>query len=50
MAHMTKKKQAIREKNNLKRAFSPINTGTRCMGFESNNARKAALHRYLANF
>lgn len=50
MAHMTKKKQNDRARNNLKRAFSPMNTGTRFMGYESNQARKDALHRYLASY
>lgn len=50
MAHMTKKKFRERTRNNLNRAFSPMNTGTRSMGYESNQARKDALHRYLANY
>lgn len=42
--HMTRKKKLEREKNNRKRNFSPINTGTRNMGFASNNDRKDYLN------
>lgn len=42
--HMTNKKRAQKEKNDKSRGYSPMNTGTRNMGFESNNARKAHLH------
>lgn len=48
MAHLTKKKIAEREKNNRLRGMNEFNTGTRDMGYESNNARKAALHMQLA--
>lgn len=50
MAHMTRKKLEERRVNNLKRAFNPMNTGTRNMGYESNNARKADLHMKLAAY
>lgn len=43
MAHLTKKKLAERNRNALKRAFSPMNMGTRDMGYKSNNERKVAL-------
>lgn len=42
--HLTNKKKLKREQNNRKRGMSPINTGTRNMGFKSNNDRK----QYLA--
>lgn len=48
MSHMTKKKAKERERNNLQRCFSGFNTGTRSMGYESNNARKAAIHKQIA--
>lgn len=48
MAHMTKKKLEKRNKNNLGRSFNGFNTGTRSMGFVSNNERKAALHKQLS--
>ena len=48
MAHLTNKKKQQRAKNNLKRAFNPMNTGTRNMGFKSNNDRKDYLFRQLA--
>lgn len=48
MAHMTNKKRKQRERNNLKRAFNPMNMGTRDMGFKSNNDRKDYLFRKLA--
>lgn len=44
MAHMTNKKRKERDKNALNRAFNGFNTGTRNMGYESNNARKAVAH------
>lgn len=44
MAHMTNKKRKERDKNALNRGFNGFNTGTRNMGYESNNARKAAAH------
>lgn len=50
MAHMTNKKRKIRDYNALNRATNGFNTGTRNMGYESNNARKAAVHMQLANF
>lgn len=49
MAHMTNKKRKQRERNNLKRAFNPMNMGTRDMGFKSNNDRKDYLFRKLAD-
>ena len=48
MAHLTKKKMKEREKNNRNRGFNGFNTGTRDMGFRSNNDRKAALTLKLA--
>ena len=48
MSHLTKKKLLEREKNNKLRATNGFNTGTRNMGFVSNNARKAASHLFLA--
>ncbi len=48
MSHMTRKKKRQREKNNRKRAFNGFDTGTRSMGFESNQARKDYLFRILA--
>ena len=50
MAHLTKKKLAEREKNNRSRGISGFNTGTRSMGFSSNNERKAYLHKQLAEY
>lgn len=44
MAHMTNKKRKERDKNALNRGFNGFNTGTRNMGYESNNARKAAAY------
>ena len=49
MAHMTKKKRIMRDKNSRGRVMSGFNTGTRDMGFESNNDRKAQLHKILTN-
>lgn len=40
MAHITNKKRREKEKNNLKRGFNGFNTGTRNMGYESNQQRK----------
>ncbi len=40
MAHLTRKKKKLRDKNRLKRGMSGFNTGTRSMGFESNQQRK----------
>ena len=48
MAHLTKKKMKERERNNRNRGFNGFNTGTRDMGFRSNNDRKAALTLKLA--
>ena len=48
MAHMTNKKRKERDKNALNREFNGFNTGTRNMGYESNNARKAAAHLICA--
>lgn len=50
MAHVTKKKLKEREKNNRNRGFNGFNTGTRSMGYSSNNARKADLTMFLARF
>lgn len=44
MAHLTKKKLREREKNNKLRVFNGFNTGTREMGYASNQERKAAAH------
>lgn len=40
MSHKTKKKEKHKEKNNLKRVLIGFNTGTRDMGYESNQQRK----------
>ena len=48
MAHMTNKKRKERDKNALNRGVNGFNTGTRNMGYESNNARKAAAHLICA--
>lgn len=40
MSHVTNKKRKEKDKNNLKRGFNGFNTGTRNMGFESNQQRK----------
>ena len=40
MAHITNKKRREKEKNNRKRGFNGFNTGTRNMGYESNQQRK----------
>ena len=40
MSHKTKKKEKHKEKNNLKRVSIGFNTGTRDMGYESNQQRK----------
>ena len=40
MAHITNKKKRERERNSLKRVVNGFNTGTRNMGFESNQRRK----------
>lgn len=47
MAHLTNKKRREREKNNLTRslAYTCTKAGTWDMGYESNNARKAAAHK-----
>ncbi len=50
MAHMTNKKRKLRDYNALSRVTNGFNTGTRNMGYVSNNARKAALHMQLANY
>lgn len=50
MSHMTNKKRIKREKNNRKRGFNGFNTGTRDMGYESNQERKAKLHLELSKF
>lgn len=44
MAHLTNKERLLREKNNRNRGFNGFNTGTRSMGFVSNQARKASAH------
>ncbi len=48
MSHMTRKKKERKAKNDLLRVYNPMNTGTRNMGFKSNNERKACLHMRLA--
>lgn len=48
MSHMTNKKKKQKAINDLKRGYSPMNTGTRDMGFKSNNDRKDYLFRKLA--
>lgn len=48
MAHLTNKKRKEREKNNLNRGLNGFNTGTRSMGFKSNNDRKDFLFCQLA--
>lgn len=40
MSHISKKKQIQKEANNRKRTMNPINTGTRDMGYKSNQDRK----------
>ena len=40
MSHKTKKKEKQKEKNNLSRVSIGFNTGTRDMGYESNQQRK----------
>ena len=40
MSHKTKKKEKLKEKNNLSRVRIGFNTGTRDMGYESNQQRK----------
>ena len=40
MSHLTNKKKKQKEKNNKARGFNGFNTGTRDMGFESNQKRK----------
>ncbi len=40
MSHKTIKKSKEKEKNNRNRSFNGFNTGTRDMGFESNQQRK----------
>ena len=44
MSHMTQKKKRMRDKNNKLRVITNMNTGTRDMGFSSNQDRKAYLH------
>ncbi|MCQ2749561.1 MAG: hypothetical protein MJ246_06330 [Clostridia bacterium] len=41
MSHMTNKKRILRDKNRRNRSESGFNTGTRDMGYASNNDRKA---------
>lgn len=48
MAHLTNKKMKERKKNNLGRSYNGFNTGTRNMGFGSNNERKTYLQGQLA--
>ena len=48
MAHLSKKKKELKAENNKLRAFNSFNTGTRNMGFKSNNERKAASHMMAA--
>ena len=40
MSHKTKKKEKHKEKNYIKRVSIDFNTGTRDMGYESNQQRK----------
>ena len=40
MSHKTKKKEKQQKKNNLSRVSIDFNTGTRDMGYESNQQRK----------
>lgn len=40
MSHKTKKKEKQQKKNNLSRVTIGFNTGTRDMGYESNQQRK----------
>lgn len=40
MSHRTKKKEKQKKKNNLGRVSIGFNTGTRDMGYESNQQRK----------
>ena len=40
MSHKTKKKEKQKQKNDLGRVRVDFNTGTRDMGFESNQQRK----------
>ena len=40
MSHITNKKRKEKEKNNRNRGFNGFNTGTRDMGYESNQQRK----------
>lgn len=47
MSHLTNKKKLQKNKNNRLRVFNHMNTGTRDMGFTSNQERKAYLHKYL---
>lgn len=42
MSHATKKKEKQKELNNRKRTVTPMNTGTRDMGYKSNQDRKEA--------
>ncbi|HKM34242.1 MAG TPA: hypothetical protein VJY54_05825 [Lachnospiraceae bacterium] len=49
MAHMTRKKRKKRDKDLRSRVSSGFNTGTRDMGFESNNERKDQLHKTLSS-
>ena len=40
MSHMTRKKKKKRDKNSLLRGLNGFNTGTRDMGYKSNQDRK----------
>lgn len=48
MAHLTNKKRKQRDLNNRERGFNGFNTGTRSMGFKSNNDRKDFIFRQIA--
>ncbi len=50
MSHMTNKKRIQRDKNARNRGVNGFNTGTRDMGFKSNQDRKDHLFRKLANY
>lgn len=49
MSHMTNKKRLERDKNARNRGYNGFNTGTRSMGFKSNNDRKDYLFKKLAD-
>lgn len=43
MSHLTKKKKIEKEKNNRSRGFNGFDTGTKDMGFGSNQERKVKI-------